>query len=68
MGDQCCSTEGKDKGQGCCGTKKLIVAVLIGVLIFAAGVAFGKKCPAASKDCSMAAGKMCPMGGAPVAK
>jgi hypothetical protein len=55
MGDQCCSTEGKEnKGGGCCGTKKLIVAVLIGVLIFAAGVAFGKKCP-------MSSGATCPM-------
>ena len=49
--DGCCGTT--HGGSSCCGTKKLLVAVLLGVLIFAAGMWFAKS------QCSM--GKTCPM-------
>ncbi len=61
MGDQCCSTENKGEGKGCCGTKKLIVMVLIAGLCFAAGMLFAKS------NCNMSS-KVCPMSSAPVAK
>jgi len=49
--DSCCSTS-----SGCCGMKKLIVGLLIGAFIFAAGIWYAKSnCPMVSK--------ICPMGG-----
>ena len=55
--DSCCSTP-----SGCCGMKKLIVGLLIGAFIFAAGMWYAKS------HCPMS-GKICPMGGGvPVAK
>ncbi len=56
MGDQCCGTEEKGKGGGCCGTKKLIVTIAVGVLVFLAGMWFAKA------NCDMS-GKTCPMSG-----
>jgi len=55
--DSCCSTS-----SGCCGIKKVIVGLLIGAFIFAAGMWYAKS------HCPMS-GKICPMGdGMPTAK
>ena len=53
----CCSTDGS-KGS-CCGTKKLIGAIVLGLLIFIAGMLFAKSCPLAGGGA-----KFCPMSGA----
>ncbi len=54
--DSCCLPS-----SGCCGMKKVIVGLLIGAFIFAAGMWYAKA------HCSMP-GKICPMGGMPIAK
>ncbi len=51
----CCGTSGHSSG-ACCSGKKLVVGLLVGALIFAAGMWFAKACPLA--------GKICPMSGA----
>lgn len=52
--DSCCSTT--PSGKGCCGIQKLLVAVLIGGLCFAAGVWYSKaNCGMSSKMCHMPA-------------
>ena len=56
--DSCCSTG----PSGCCGIKKLLVGLLIGAFIFAAGMWYAKS------HCSYGSGKMCPISGMPMAK
>ena len=52
--DGCCGTHGSSGA--CCAGKKLLVGLLVGALIFAAGIWFAKaQCPMSQK--------MCPMGG-----
>ena len=55
--DNCCSTS-----SGCCGVKKMLVGLLIGAFIFAAGMWYAKS------HCSYGSGKMCPISGMPMAK
>ncbi|MBI4309099.1 MAG: hypothetical protein HY591_02085 [Candidatus Omnitrophica bacterium] len=50
----CCGTQGS-----CCAGKKLLIGLLAGALIFAAGMWFAKA------QCRMGA-KMCPISGAPM--
>lgn len=53
--DECCSPN-SNKGHGCCGTKKMVVGILLVLFIFMCGYVVGKGyCPFA---CS---GKMCPL-------
>ncbi len=55
----CCSTSGST---GCCsgGGKKLFVGLVLGALLFAAGMMFAKM------NCSSNGAKVCPMSGAPM--
>ena len=55
--DNCCSTS-----SGCCGVKKMLVGLLIGAFIFAAGMWYAKS------SCHMGGAKMCPMSGGMMAK
>jgi hypothetical protein len=48
----CCGSEGSKKS--CCGTKKLIVAVVAGALLFMAGMLFAKT-QCGSKICPLSA-------------
>ncbi len=65
--DSCCSGgEGKSAGGcGCgggCGIKKLLVGLIIGAFVFAAGMWYAKaNCHKCTSGGDM--GKMCPMGG-----
>lgn len=49
--DECCSTH----GSGCCGGKKLIIGILIGIGLFVAGMLFAKSCPLAKGGCPFTA-------------
>ena len=64
--ESCCSSKGSEAKSGCgcgCGSgMKLIVALIVGAFIFAAGMWFAKA------HCHMGGGNYCPMSGAPVAK
>ena len=51
----CCGTHGS--AGPCCGVKKLLIFVVIGVLIFIAGMMFGKSCPLSGGN----SGMMCPI-------
>ena len=53
--DSCCSTG--SSGSGCRGIKKMLVGLLIGAFIFAAGMWYAKS------SCHMGGAKMCPMSG-----
>ncbi len=48
----CCGTHGSSGP--CCSGKKLLIGLLVGALIFAAGMLFAKTCP-------LGGAKMCPM-------
>ncbi len=48
----CCGTTGHTSGS-CCSGKKLIIGLLTGALLFAAGVLFAKTQYSSGKTCSM---------------
>ncbi len=55
---ECCTP----KGAGCCGPKKMIFMILLGILIFVSGMLFAKT------QCPMSSGAMCPLSGKPMAQ
>ena len=54
--DGCCGTSGSG-GSSCCAGKKFVVGLVVGALLFAAGMWFAKA------QCHKGAGGMCPMSG-----
>ena len=48
----CCGTSGSSSGS-CCGGKKLLIGLLVGALIFVAGMLFAKACPLAKSICPL---------------
>ena len=58
--DGCCGTHGSHGP--CCEGKKLLQVLIVGILIFVAGMLFAKVCPLGQKIYPMEQ-KMCPISG-----